>query len=65
MLWGILGYTENCINFVYVKRTTVDTVDKDSEFDYLRPTGKLILNMDSIYNVRKIDIFLTMVRKQC
>ena len=48
-----------------MKRTAVDTVDKDSEFDYLRPTGKLILKMGSIYNVRKIDIFLTMVRKQC
>ena len=32
----------------------IDTFDKYEKFNYLQPKGKLILRMDSIYNVPKI-----------
>lgn len=35
----------------------IDTISKDPEFDYLRPKGQLILKLDSIHDVPKIDIF--------
>ena len=34
----------------------IDTISKDPEFDYLRPKGRLILKMNSVYDVPKIDI---------
>ena len=40
-----------------LKTKIVDTIDEGHEFDYLRPKGRLILKMDSIYNVPKIDVF--------
>ena len=35
----------------------IDTINKSPEFDYLRPKGGLIYEIDSIYNVPKIDIY--------
>ena len=34
----------------------VDTTDEGIEFGYLRPKGRLILKLESVYNVPKIDI---------
>ena len=34
----------------------VDLIDKDEKFNYLQSKGTLILRMDSIYNVLKIDV---------
>ena len=34
----------------------IDTISKDPEFDYLRPKGRLILKMNSVSDVPKIDI---------
>ena len=34
----------------------VDKIDEDIEFDYLRPKGRLILKLDSVYNAPKIGI---------
>ena len=48
-----------CFSKNKLKTKIVDTIDEGHEFDYLRPKGRLILKMDSIYNVPKIDVFLT------
>ena len=45
--------------FFFLKKLrikVVDTTDEGIEFDYLRPKGRLILKLDSVYNVPKIDI---------
>ena len=34
----------------------VNNIDQDEAFKYLRPKRRLILRMDSVYNVPKIDI---------
>ena len=46
-----------CFSKNKLKTKIVDTIDEGHEFDYLRPKGRLILKMDSIYNVPKIDVF--------
>ena len=40
-----------------LKVKIVDTIDKSQEFDYLRPKGRLVYKIDSVYNVPKIDIY--------
>ena len=39
-----------------IKIKIIDTIEKDEKINYLRPKGRLILRMDSVYNVPKIDI---------
>ena len=39
-----------------IKIKIIDDIDKDEKFNYLRPKGRLILRMDSIYNLPKTDI---------
>ena len=39
-----------------IKIEIVDNIDQAEAFNYLRPKGSLILRMDSVYNVPKIDI---------
>ena len=34
----------------------IDKTPPGEEFDYLRPRGKLLYNIDSVYDVPKIDI---------
>ena len=35
----------------------INTIAEGSEFDYLRPKGRIIFKMDSVYDVPQLDIF--------
>ena len=35
----------------------IDTIAEGSEFDYLRPKGRITFKMDSAYDVLQLDIF--------
>ena len=48
-----MGY---CFSGKKIKIKTVNKNDQDEAFNCLRPKGGLILRMDSVYNVPKIDI---------
>ena len=35
----------------------IDTIAEGSEFDYLRPKGRIIFKMDSVFDVPQLDKF--------
>ena len=36
---------------------TINTIAEGSGFEYLRPKGRIIFKMDSVYDVPQLDIF--------
>ena len=45
-----------CFSKHKMKIEITDTISKEPEFNYLRPKDRVILKMDSVYDVSKIDI---------
>ena len=45
-----------CFSKQRMRVKIIDTISKDPKFDYVRPKGRLILKMDSVYDVPQIDI---------
>lgn len=46
-----------CFSTKKLQVKIIDTIAEGSEFDYLRPQGRIIFEMDSVSNVPQLDIF--------
>ena len=46
-----------CFSTKKLQVKIIDTIAEGSEFDYLRPQGRIIFEMDSVSYVPQLDIF--------